>query len=294
MNRRYIMSFVAAALLAGYLPAQRYEIGLFGGGSNIVGDIGKTSYIYPFAGDAEGFPFYGGLMYKMNFNPYQSVRVNLASNHVAFNDKDAAEAYRNLRGFSGSNTITEAAALFEYNFLPINDEQQAMFSPYLFVGVGMLFYKEKRVVAEHGFTTDETGTAVLPTDSGDFTTNFRTELGAASAMAFPFGIGLKYKFNYNFAIFGELTFRPTLTDGLDYSVLKEKNIKQTFAKDFLEPGDDPKLSLLQTGEYAATTNDRTRQYAERQNVGNPNNNDWLNSVSVGISYSFGRPACYCN
>lgn len=28
-------------------------------------------------------------------------------------------------------------------------------------------------------------------------------------------------------------------------------------------------------------------------MGNPNSNDWVNAVTLGLSYSFGRPPCYC-
>ena len=29
-------------------------------------------------------------------------------------------------------------------------------------------------------------------------------------------------------------------------------------------------------------------------IGNINSKDWVNSVSIGLSYSFGRPPCYCD
>lgn len=73
----------------------------------------------------------------------------------------------------------------------------------------------------------------------------------------PFGVGLKYKFNYNWAVFGEFKFRYAFTDGLDYS--------------------DTNYGTEKVPRY----------------VGNPNSNDWANTITLGLSYSFGRPPCDC-
>lgn len=193
------------------------------GTSNLTGDIGKTKYINPFPNSInnlanEGIPFYGAIMYRMNFNPYQSVRFRLAYNHIQFNDKYAQELYRASRGLYGTNSVYEASAIFDYNFLPVNEEQKSMLSPYIFGGISGLMFNTTKEGNKFGF-------------------------------AIPFGAGLKYKFNYNWALFGEFMFRATNSDTLDYSDVK--------------------------------------------NIGNLNSKDWMNSMSLGLSYSFGRPPCYC-
>ena len=202
--------------------AQRHEIGIQLGTSNLTGDIGKTKYINPLP-DGSSFkmdklPFYGAIMYRMNFNPYQSVRFRLAYNRISFDDRYAQELYRLSRRAKGSNSVYEASAIFDYNFFPVNEEQKSMLSPYIFGGISGLMFN----------TTLE---------------------GNKFAFAIPFGAGLKYKFNYNWALFGEFMFRATNSDTLDYS-----------------------------DEY---------------NLGNLNSKDWMNSMSLGLSYSFGRPPCYC-
>ncbi len=108
--------------------------------------------------------------------------------------------------------------IFDYNFLPVNEEQKSMLSPYIFGGISGLMFNTTLEGNKFGF-------------------------------AIPFGAGLKYKFNYNWALFGEFMFRATNSDTLDYS-----------------------------DEY---------------NLGNLNSKDWMNSMSLGLSYSFGRPPCYC-
>lgn len=221
--KRKTLVIIALFFINLFAHAQRHEIGIQLGTSNLTGDIGKTKYINPFPSSInnlanEGIPFYGAIMYRMNFNPYQSVRFRLAYNHIQFNDKYAQELYRASRGLYGTNSVYEASAIFDYNFLPVNEEQKSMLSPYIFGGISGLMFNTTLEGNKFGF-------------------------------AIPFGAGLKYKFNYNWALFGEFMFRATNSDTLDYS-----------------------------DEY---------------NLGNLNSKDWMNSMSLGLSYSFGRPPCYC-
>lgn len=221
--KRKTLVIIALFFINLFAHAQRHEIGIQLGTSNLTGDIGKTKYINPFPNSInnlanEGIPFYGAIMYRMNFNPYQSVRFRLAYNHIQFNDKYAQELYRVSRGLHGNNSVYEASAIFDYNFFPVNEEQKSMLSPYIFGGISGLMFNTTLEGNKFGF-------------------------------AIPFGAGLKYKFNYNWALFGEFMFRATNSDTLDYS-----------------------------DEY---------------NLGNLNSKDWMNSMSLGLSYSFGRPPCYC-
>ena len=90
--KRKTLVIIALFFINLFAHAQRHEIGIQLGTSNITGDIGKTKYINPFPNSInnlanEGIPFYGAIMYRMNFNPYQSVRFRLAYNHIQFNDK---------------------------------------------------------------------------------------------------------------------------------------------------------------------------------------------------------------
>lgn len=221
--KRKTLVIIALFFINLFAHAQRHEIGIQLGTSNLTGDIGKTKYINPFPNSInnlanEGIPFYGAIMYRMNFNPYQSVRFRLAYNRISFDDRYAQELYRANRGLYGTNSVYEASAIFDYNFLPVNEEQKSMLSPYIFGGISGLMFNTTLEGNKFGF-------------------------------AIPFGAGLKYKFNYNWALFGEFMFRATNSDTLDYS-----------------------------DEY---------------NLGNLNSKDWMNSMSLGLSYSFGRPPCYC-
>ncbi len=112
-------------------------------------------------------------------------------------------------------------------------------------------------------------------------------------MAIPFGVGLKYKFNYNWALFGEFMFRPTFSDSIDYSMIDEKSVKVTYNKDILSPGSTSK-SLLQEDPYRTAAEAKVAKLLEDRQIGNINSKDWVNTISLGLSYSFGRPPCYCD
>ena len=92
-------------------------------------------------------------------------------------------------------------------------------------------------------------------------------------MGIPFGVGLKYKFGYNWTIALEALFRPTFSDDLDYN-----NIKK----------------LDYNVQYNGVSNRPAAEAAvERflnENAGNKSK-DWLNTITLGVSYSFGRTPC---
>lgn len=295
MVKNIILTFITVCVLGTFAKAQRHEVGVQLGMSNLVGDIGKTNYLFQpiITGNFSqfGLPFYGGILYRMNFNPYQTVRFNLGYSHVQFSDRVASEYYRRNRGLYGTNSMMDVSAVFEYNFFPVNDEQKSMLSPYIFAGLGALMAETPQVTLNNDFNRDAGGTAIAPTDAQDFITTAQYETSRKMAMHIPFGVGLKYKFNYNWAIFGEFMFRATFSDSIDYSVIDDKDIKVLYNKDILVPNSNK--SLLQTDPYLQVTKDRAEEFIKNRQVGNPNSKDWVNSMTIGLTYSFGRPPCYC-
>lgn len=295
MNKKLLLSLFAVLVTMADVKAQRHEVGVRFGTSNLVGDIGRTNYILqtPF-GDTKNFglPVYAGLQYRMNFNPHQTVRFDLGYNHIQFGDAWAKEEYRRNRNFFGTNNIYEAAAIFEYNFYPVNNEQRSMLSPYIFGGVGALLHDVTQASLYHDFRRDPNGVAQAPLNELDFVSTTQYETGKKVSMSIPFGAGLKYKFSHNWAISGEVMLRPTFTDQLDHSTLHIKDVKSTYNQDILQPGSN--TSLLQSGVYYLVSQDREAGVRSERNVGDYKSKDWLNSVTLGLTYSFGRPPCYCD
>ncbi len=277
-------------LLATFASAQRHEIGLQGGLTSMVGDVGRTGYILqkPF-GDIGtfGLPTYTGLIYRMNFNPHQTLRFDLGAGNVQFSDAYAKEAYRkqrnlnnrNIKYFQGTNTIYNADAQFEYNFFPVNNEQRSMLSPYIFGGLGGMAFSNQKIIVQ---LTDSDNNGVIDQLEGFFPYgSVKSQLISDYKISIPFGAGLKYKFKYNWAIFGEFKFRYTNTDNIDYSKISAKNI---IVKGNIS---ERKLTKEELNTLRTT-------YISAAQFGNINSKDWVNAITLGISYSFGRPPCYCN
>ena len=296
MQKKLIYTLIALFFISVGYKGQRHEIGVQVGMSNLVGDIGRTNYVLqkPVLDNIAdyGIPFYGSILYRMNFNPYQTVRLNLGYNHIQFIDAYAKEQYRRNRKLWGTNSVVEADLIFEFIFFPVNDEQKSLVSPYIFGGVGAILASTPQLIVENDFRRDAGGTALAPTNVNDFETRTTYTSSKKLTMAIPFGIGLKYKFNYNWALFGEFMFRPTFSDSIDYSMVDDKSVKVTYNKDILAAGSNNK-SLLQESPYKEIAEAKVAELLKDRQVGNINSKDWVNTVSIGLSYSFGRPPCYC-
>lgn len=284
--------FIAATFtfFATGVDAQRHEVGVQAGMANLVGDIGRTNFILqkPFGNVSKfGLPVYLGILYKMNFNPYQGLRFNAGYSNIQFRDLNAKELYRRNRGREGTNSVYNVDAQFEYNFFPVNEEQKEMWSPYIFGGIGAIVHSTKRATLD--FTgrlyENENGDLEVPVYPVQYPAPI-TVLGNAISLSVPFGAGLKYKFNYNWALFGEFKFRYTFTDAIDYSRIDDRNVKII--------GKVANLTDYSERRLKGSEQESLRKpFIAASQVGNGNSNDWVNSVTVGVSYSFGRPPCYC-
>lgn len=268
--------FKLALLLIGLFSfSQKHEIGVQIGMSNLVGDIGNDQYILqtPYSdGTTYGIPFYLGAIYRLNLNPYQTIRFNIGYSNLQFDDSKSNERYKKIRKNYGINTIFHVDTIFEYQFLPINDEQKSLLSPYIFGGIGGMIYYGHRLTIDY---RDKTTQQIMNNPS-DYKISKKENKNQLS-MYVPFGIGLKYKFDYNWNIFGETTFRPTFSNDIDYSDINIENIEIS-------------------GEQLTKEQKKflSQKFINSTNVGNKYTKDWINSVTIGISYSFGRPPCYCD
>lgn len=278
--------------------AQRHELGIRLGSSNLVGDIGRTNWILqkPTTRNIAdyGLPIYMGVLYRMNFNPYQTLRFDLGYSHVQFDDNDAKEQYRKNRGLWGTNSAYEADVLFEYNFYPVNNEQKdGMLSPYIFGGLGFMVTNIKQLEVKVRSSEDEVDGMYyyehLDSNESDPTyyyVGMDTYTSNRLIMSIPFGAGLKYKFNYNWVISGEVMFRPTFSDGIDYSMIENRNVKYSYTN-------INNTKSYNTEPYKSQAKEDASAYLKENNVGNKNSKDWINSVTLSLTYSFGRPPCYC-
>lgn len=255
---RRLFLFVFILCFSQLTFAQRHELGIFAGGANVIGDVGKGNYFNPFpvrTGKTDFFlPISIGGLYRFNINPQMGFRANLSYSRVGAYDSHSEELYKKDRRKSFSNNIVEGSIVFEYNFFNINDDVQNANSPYIFFGLGAFSAKEKNY--------DYDAATNIITEKGKYKTN----------LSIPFGIGYKIKFNYNWILGFETGFRYTNVDYIDYNVGK-------FSDNFIKGINDGNLSK---DEY------------NKRIWGNTSNKDWYVLSGITLTYSFGRPACYCD
>ncbi|MEN8136801.1 MAG: DUF6089 family protein [Bacteroidota bacterium] len=166
--------------------SQRYEIGVFAGGNNVIGDIGSDYYVNP-----NGIT--GGGLFKWNVNPRLALRANIFYSISTGNYIDSNYPYDSYSDeFAGDgerfeNHIGNGEILAEWNFLEYDLRTAKNHTPYMFLGIGGLIF--------------------------DGSSSGRT-------IQIPFGVGYKYALSYKWVLGADLGFRYTFTNNLDASEIK--------------------------------------------------------------------------
>lgn len=162
--------------------SQVHEVGVSLGGTNFIGDIGRTTYLYP---NSLG----GGFFYKFNYNPRIAIRGTLSYLPIEGNDADSNNGFRQNRNESFKNIIREAAAGIEFNFYEYNIlDDSKKWTPYLLLEV---------VGFNYSFEEEDGSTSL------------------SRSLAIPFGIGYKSRLFDKIAFSFETKFRYSLQDNLE-------------------------------------------------------------------------------
>ena len=179
------------------LTAQIHEIGVFLGGSNYIGDVGKTNYVDP-------NELAIGILYKWNKSPRHSYRFSYTQSTIKGNDLDSEVPARRERGYSFENNIKEFSAGLEFNFFDFNLHEvlKRKVTPYVYSGLTYFLYDELFVL------------------NGDTKEDYR-----AGAVSIPMTVGIKGNILENFILGFEVGARYTFTDNLDGSFPKNENLE---------------------------------------------------------------------
>ncbi len=188
MNHFRLSLFVFFSLIfSGF--AQQYEIGVMGGGSKYIGDIGKEDYFTPSNAG-------GGLLFKNTINPWMYMRIGFSYLKLTGDDAESSSAGRKMRNYAFSSNVIEMSMGIEYNFLPRNPFKKTpkydRFTPYMFSGISMINYS--------GSITNKT--------------NLTADFNGLS-WGIPMVLGIKYKLSEHFLFAFESGARYTFTDDLD-------------------------------------------------------------------------------
>ncbi|MDE3741520.1 DUF6089 family protein [Maribacter polysaccharolyticus] len=186
------------------LSAQTYEIGAFVGGANNIGDVGRTTFIAP--SDVA----FGGL-FKWNKSKRYAWRASLIYGKFTADDSKSDMAARQQRGYVVDNSIFEASAGLEFNFVEYNLHKIGpAFTPYLYTGFTYFRYDYDYIDAGQQLSLDQKD----------------------GSLAIPMIVGVKMRLNQFLVIGAEVGARYTFTDNLDASNPEKSNINQQLDVDF--------------------------------------------------------------
>lgn len=184
-----LVVFISACCISILSYGQIHEIGVFAGGSNYIGDVGREYFIYP-------NNFMGGVLYKRNLNPRIALRGNLTYAKISDNDNSSRNLGRFNRDISFTNSVKELAVGLEFNFFEYNlDNFQMTHSPYILFQVG---------AANYNIVKDEFSPQ-----------NY--EYKNKTSFTLPFGVGYKFKMSGDFAASVEVRAQYLWQDDLDYN-----------------------------------------------------------------------------
>jgi hypothetical protein len=174
------------------------------GGSNYIGDIGKTNYINPNAIAVGG-------IFKWNRSPRHAFRGSFLFTRIKADDANSGENRREQRGYSFQNSIKELSIGIEYTFWEYNVHNQKNIStPYLYTGLTSFLY-------------NVSGTL----DKGNSALN-KENIQNGIDVAIPMVIGYKARLSQSAMIGFEIGARYTFTDNLDGSNPSNKELNPEF------------------------------------------------------------------
>ena len=177
--------------------AQTYEVGVFAGGANNIGDVGRSDFILP------SNVAFGGL-FKWNKSKRYAWRASVMYGKFNADDSKSDIAARQQRGFEVENSILEASVGLELNFVEYNLHKLGTdFTPYLYTGLTYFRYD---------FNYFDAGQLI----------DFNQKDGA---IAIPMIVGFKYRISELFILGAEIGARYTFTDNLDASNPEGSNVE---------------------------------------------------------------------
>ncbi len=193
MDMRLIISIFLFLFLPFIASSQTYELGAYFGGSNFIGDVGKTNYIAP---NSPVFGFIG----KWNRTSRHSFRASVLASNIKGDDAESDDERRNERGLSFENNIIEVSGGLEFTFWEFSMYSgQPVHTPYLYTGITYFWYDSL-------YRTPD---------------NELKDYDAAGSFAIPMVLGYKASLGTDFVIAAEIGARYTFTDNLDGSNPKD-------------------------------------------------------------------------
>lgn len=169
--------------------SQINEIGVFGGGSNFIGDVGATDYINPNAPSL-------GIIYKWNKSKRHSWRASIIYSDLKSYDSKSDDPRRKQRDYDFDSNLLELSAGLEFTFLDFDlHTGEKVATPYLYSGIA--FAKHDDFYYLNGIQTPDNATSW--------------------AVGIPMALGFKASIIEGFVFGIEVGARYTFSDSLEGS-----------------------------------------------------------------------------
>lgn len=265
MRNLKIFLFFLMATICNPIFAQRWELGLSGGGASYMGDLNQYNPIKISGVSGGGFA-------KINLSPRIALGVHYTFGQIAAADDQSDNAQFKSRNLSFYTPLHEVSLITEFNFFDMFKVNAKKYSPYVFVGIGDLFFDPR---------ADYKGNAY---SLSSYKTEGQGESYATSTIVIPYGGGVKYRMSEQFNVFTQVGFRVPLTDYLD-DVSGNYPDKSLWGN---TPGAIIRSALSdrsgeQNGIYLGVPGTQRGDYRKR---------DSYMFASIGISYTFASRKCF--
>jgi hypothetical protein len=199
MRKLITTFFVGASLFATTnVSAQYMEIGGLAGGTGYYGDLQK------FQPQIGSFGPTVGVMARWNRSPRFAFRTT--ATYGSFNATDARTA-GSTRNLEVKTTLYELAVCGEFNMIPFDIVDGKTSSPYLFLGVGGLYFNPQARYEGKFIDLRPLGTEGQLLEGGKTYNPLQVVV--------PFGVGVKLALWQRLSIGFEFGIRQTFTDYLD-------------------------------------------------------------------------------
>jgi len=240
--------------------AQNHEMGIGGGVTNFLGDVGHYGIAPPRS-------YFGEFHYRYTYHQYYGVRLTGSFGRVEARDAWSGLEERQQRNLSFRSDIWDAKALFEVNFFrfdPRSKDYNNTF--YIFGGLGVFGFDPQAQYQGNWFDLRPLGT------EGQGSVN-EQGLYAKVDLVYPFGFGYKHAFNEHWQFHLEFMAHSTATDYLDDVSGLYVNAQE--------------LGELR-GQMAADLSDRSLEPLDRSGYdrGNSQTRDWYFFTGIGLVWRF--------
>jgi hypothetical protein len=245
-----------------FLKAQAWEIGAFGGGSGYTGDLNPNNPL-KISGIA------AGAFVKYNFDGYLCAKLNYTYGSISGADSTSSSVQMRQRNLSFMTQLNELSVIGEFNFMRyIPEAGQNKFTPFIYLGVGILGYNPQAVYQGQTY------------DLRPLMTEGQSRPYAKTAFAIPYGAGVKFNFAGKWNLTGDLGYRQPNTNYLD-DVAGAYPDKSKLASIIAQALSD--RSGEHTGVYSGSPGSQR---------GDQRNRDSYLFITIGISFTFVTQKCY--